>query len=152
MLIKFGLEYERMSHWENDHTSTIWIKLKLESNNFVNIMSGYRQWHLPQIMGEAKSGEKQNQESRFYDILENWQKALNSKNKTLVMMDSNLDTLPSNTFHDRYETRDMFESYIEFVQKNGLTIHNEEPKGMSLIKKSLVLIIYYQTVAKTWAM
>ena len=93
ILIKENVEYERLHHLENPKISTIWIKVKIGQNKYINIMGGYRQWKLPRIMGEPLSCEKESQISRFKTISEQIKGAKRSKNPLVIGWDSNIDVL-----------------------------------------------------------
>merc|ERR1712059_146122 len=88
-------------------------------------MGGYRQWQLPKIFNNPQSKNNGPQKDRFSKIINNWQKALNEKKNTIVMMDTNIDTL--NTGHNKsFNVENLQTTLFNFLNTNNVTILNKK--------------------------
>ena len=79
ILIKNNIEYQRLKAWEDDLISTVWLKVKVGHNKYINVMGGYRQWQLPLELGLGHMGEPEDQYTRLKTIFKQISKAKSTK-------------------------------------------------------------------------
>ena len=125
ILIKNNIEYQRLKAWEDDLISTVWLKVKVGHNKYINVMGGYRQWQLPLELGLGHMGEPEDQYTRLKTIFKQISKAKSTKNQCILGWDSNIDMLETNDNH-RKLIRELKEMYETYMDDQDLTIHNTE--------------------------
>ena len=114
-IIKQGIQYERLTKFEDDDISTIWLKINLGKNKFVVIMAGYRQWTLPHTMGFPDSNNIDNQNARFDKIMNQIKNVRKNYRNAKICWDSNIDLLEGNDPCGRYDIKYMFDKYHEIM-------------------------------------
>ena len=124
MMIKKNLHYKQRKDLEDHVTSTIWIEFEMQKGSCL-IMGGYRQWTLPVKMRRNVTMKQDNPEFRLKLILEKIVKAKKENKDIIVMMDTNVDTSVNSTRNSKYKPK-MLKILKDFLQKNKLTILNEE--------------------------
>ena len=126
MAIKSGTNYERMSSLETDINPIIWIKIKLKQTEPLLICSGYRQWSILEEHKVKNSNELRQQKLRFVSYLKCLKAAVDTKLKLIIFHDVNIDTSINNNHNNKYNIKQLYEDYLNFLIENNLTIVNKK--------------------------
>ena len=108
LFIKKTLNYTRLSTFENNLNSFIWVKLNIKNKKPIYFGGGYRQYTLPCKMGIKNSKSAKNQIDRFSTLLDSWSRGLKSQHDTIVSMDSNVDFYPLTRHRENYLDKKLF--------------------------------------------
>ena len=126
MAIKSGTNYERMSSLETDINPIIWIKIKLKQTEPLLICSGYRQWSILEEHKVKNSNGLRQQKLRFASYLKCLKAAVETKLKLIIFHDVNIDTSINNNHNSKYNIKQLYEDYLNFLIENNLTILNKK--------------------------
>ena len=131
LLIRKNVEYERLHSLELPFISTIWLKIKTDSNKIIYFMGGYRCWTLPKAMfpgGYNNSSKSPKiQLERFRLIMQQIESVSKLRHEIITATDSNIDLLDDTDMNSRFNICKLYNEFIQFLAINNLTLMNKDP-------------------------
>ena len=120
------IHYERMYSLETDVNSIIWIKVNIKGHNQVLVMSGYRQQSILKELRVKNSSKIRKQISRLTSFIESYSWAASLGLDIVIMQDSNIDTNPKVDYSLKYNSKEMFDMWMDAIVTNNWPKHNFE--------------------------
>ena len=126
LLIKKSIVYKRRLDLEDVITSTIWIEILVPKSKSILLMGGYRQWTLHDYFKVINSKSNKNQMDRWTLLIDKWDKALDEKKDTIVLIDDNIDSLFNSSHNHTFKLKHLYDKLLSLIVKQNLIVHNNK--------------------------
>ena len=110
----------------NTSISSIWIKISINCNNFLNVCSYYRQWQLPNNLGINNSNSNGSQIDRYTIFSKQVNLASKEGHNLVILTGDNIKSIEDNSNSSYYRNMELKSIKDNLINKDSLTIHNKD--------------------------